>query len=305
MPGYYTRSGDVAPTLNETTMSNFEFVGTFTADPSTDLLTVSAPHMQITAEVVLVHSTGTLPGGLVVGTFYRVLSAGLGTNTLKLGSNVGWNPPPENPPIDITDTGTGTHGLYIRPLAYVGPFIPVPSGLMSTEGVGGARGCLYWGNPPRSQNDMARFQVKGASLPSGLAQNVDYYTGAYQRPPAVPFSRWSVGGVTVGGSGSGDIWSYFEGVDVIGGQGDLGSVTAENYYLISGDVSIIIIGGGGGEGGLAQGGPPVTVELPRPTIKVRDPELASILRRARRAARIIEDLSIVGASGDSESGFSL
>jgi hypothetical protein len=57
--------------------------------------------------------------------------------------------------------------------------------------------------------------------------------------------------------------------------------------------------------GTADGAEPLVIEMPRPTIRVRDPELASIIRRARRAARVIEDLSIVGASGDSESGFSL
>jgi len=72
--------------------------------------------------------------------------------------------------------------------------------------------------------------------------------------------------------------------------------------------SAIITGGGGGGGGAGEGGgEPLVIKLPRPTIKVRDPELASLIRRARRAAQTIENLSIVGdgVSGDSSSGFGI
>jgi hypothetical protein len=88
-----------------------------------------------------------------------------------------------------------------------------------------------------------------------------------------------------------------------GSDGVLGDFVDESYYLMSGETIIVTVGGGGGAAGA--GGEPITIELPRPTIKVRDPELASLLRRARRAARTIENLTIVGASGDPESGFAI
>jgi hypothetical protein len=228
-----------------------------------------------------------------------------GSTTLQLADNAGWNPPPENPPIDITDVGTGIHSLWVRPLDYVGTFI-TSGGNMTTELIGGAgtSGCRYWGNPPRIKNSGHRFQV-GSPPPGGMVANTDYNSGEYTRPPVTPSGQWSVAGLS-GGAYSGNLYDYGDGTILNDGLGDLGSVTTERYYIISGDV--IIIGGGGGGGGAGEGGgQPLIVKLPRPTIKVRDPELASLIRRARRAAQTIENLSIVGdgVSGDSSGGFAL
>jgi len=66
--------------------------------------------------------------------------------------------------------------------------------------------------------------------------------------------------------------------------------------------SIII---GGGEGGGGAGAEPVILEVPRTSLKIRDPDISSLIRRARNASRIIENLTIAGAAGNSEDGFSL
>jgi hypothetical protein len=80
----------------------------------------------------------------------------------------------------------------------------------------------------------------------------------------------------------------------------------KGYPEIGASQTTPFFGGGGGGDGEAAGGAEV-VEVPRPTIRVRDPEIAGLLRRARRAARTIEELSIVGdqVAGNSESGFSI
>jgi hypothetical protein len=304
MPGFYTRFVEVPPGVDEHQGYNLQFGSLFTADPTTDFLTTNDSLGLITAEVVILTTTGILPAPLQPFKYYRVVSPG--STTLQLADNEGWNPPPPSPPVDIVSAGTGIHSLWVRPLDYVGTFI-TSGGNMTTELVAGAgtSGCRYWGNPPRARNSGYRFQV-GSPPPAGLVANTDYNTGEYTRPPVTPLGQWSVAGMGAGAY-SGNLYAYADGTILVDGLGDLGSVTTERYYMISGDV-ITIGGGGGGGGGAGEGGgQPLTIKLPRPTIKVRDPELSSLIRRARRAAQAIENLSIVGdgVSGDSSRGFAI
>lgn len=72
----------------------------FTAAVATDLLT-SAAHGLKDGDMVVLTTTDTLPAGLAVLTIYHVRDAS--TNTFRLAATN------NGVPIDITDTGTGTH----------------------------------------------------------------------------------------------------------------------------------------------------------------------------------------------------
>lgn len=84
----------------------------FTA-ATTDIIT-SAAHGLQNGDPVVLTTTGTLPAGLATSTVYYVIEAA--TNTFKLAAveppiryTTGTLGPAPVPPIDITDTGTGTH----------------------------------------------------------------------------------------------------------------------------------------------------------------------------------------------------
>jgi hypothetical protein len=85
---------------------------TFTADASTDILTISAPHAGVWFEwhqKVTVSSTGTLPNGLSPDTIYYVwinsaTEIKLASSTINAINNVF---------VDITNAGTGVHTIQI------------------------------------------------------------------------------------------------------------------------------------------------------------------------------------------------
>ncbi len=72
---------------------------TFTA-ATTDLIT-SNSHALKNGDLVVLTTTTTLPAGLALATVYHVISATTNTFELALTNN--------GAPVDITDTGTGTH----------------------------------------------------------------------------------------------------------------------------------------------------------------------------------------------------
>lgn len=90
---------------------------TFTADSATDTLTATA-HGLSNGEVVLVQSTGTLPGGLSASTRYYVINQA--TNTFQLSATSGGSA------IDITSNGTGT-------LSFTRGGYEIPTGISETE----------------------------------------------------------------------------------------------------------------------------------------------------------------------------
>jgi hypothetical protein len=162
-------------------------------------------------------------------------------------------------------------------------------------------------------NTNFTYRGKYSAVPSGT-RNLLGGSGT----GATATLTWRVGYVDLT---SGGLYGDVPGAALVGGgspspPGSLGSVTVSTQpstplvsYPDVGAVSplkSVVIGGGGG-GGEGAGVEPMIVELPRPTIRVRDPEIAGLLRRARRAARMIEDLSIVGdqVGGNSASGFSI
>lgn len=280
----------------------YQLLGTFTVDPSTNIITTTVPHLQIPAEVVQFSSTGILPAPLDDNGIYRVLTDSLGASTLKVASNIGWNPPPESPPINITNSGSGIHYFWYRPFEIQQTFTPGNINISTDVITNNTRPHLL------RVSARVQFTPQGASiLPAPLVANTDYYIPAggltdFAFKLAIGGSAGPIVDLTTQGTGIYNFWVIGPLCSVMQTPiGDFGVSSDEHYWAWAQEVNII--GGGGGDA--AGGGEPLTIELPRPTIRTRDPELASILRRARRAARTIEEISIVGASGDSESGFSL
>jgi hypothetical protein len=76
---------------------------TFTANPSTDVLT-AAGHGLVDTTPVRFRSTGTLPAGLSEDTTYFVRDAT--TDTFKVSATSG------GAAVDVTDAGTGTHTVH-------------------------------------------------------------------------------------------------------------------------------------------------------------------------------------------------
>ena len=81
-------------------------LGTFTADPTTEILTTSAAHNLYIGDIVTLSSTTTLPAGLAAATNYYVKTAP-SSATLTLAATS------EGTVIDITTTGTGTHTIKV------------------------------------------------------------------------------------------------------------------------------------------------------------------------------------------------
>jgi hypothetical protein len=201
--------------------------------------------------------------------------------------------------INITDSGTGVHSLWTRPFEQISTIFGVNT---ATDVITATDRTFFHSDV--TESDRIRFQ--GAGLPSPLIANADYWV-AYN--PGEKTFKVAIGGgggtiVDLTTGGTGNILSIRGTTTVQFPSGLLGYLGYDSAYMLT-DTTVTIIGGGGGVGGEGAGGEPLIVEVPRPTVKVRDPELASILRRARRAARTIENLTIVGASGDSESGFAI
>lgn len=90
-------------------------IGTVTAAPATDLLTVSVAH-GLTAGIRVGFATaGTLPAGIVANTSYYVKQVPTGSNTtLKVSALLGGSV------LDITSAGVGTHSIYRGATLYEG-----------------------------------------------------------------------------------------------------------------------------------------------------------------------------------------
>jgi hypothetical protein len=296
---------------------SYQLKGTFTVNPGTNLITTSGGHGQAVHASVLFSSSDTLPNPLIeIGGpdplgHYLVLSDGLTANTFKV-AGVYWQfPNPEPAPIDITDIGVGTHYLWVH------PFDPWRN--FTSAGVNVATDTIDVGSPhlliaTPTFGDRIRFSSTG-TLPAPLTANTDYYgsiTGMTETAfkVAIGGSGGAIVNLTSGGSGTHTLLVIRAGNQLSEGvlepTSTLGWLNEDAFYFVCGDHVNIIGGGGGGGGGPGEGGgEPLEILLPRPTIKTRDPELASILRRARKAVSTIEDLTIVGAAGTSEDGFSL
>lgn len=90
---------------------------TFTA-ATTDIITANA-HGLVNGNMVVLTTTTTLPAGLALATVYYVVQET--TNTFKLSTTSGV----EGAPVDVTDTGTGTHTFTMHDIGnsiYVGDF---------------------------------------------------------------------------------------------------------------------------------------------------------------------------------------
>jgi hypothetical protein len=386
--GFFTTGGVIMPTIDEVQVPNLQWLTTFTADPSTNLLTCPISHKQVAGEVVMVTSTGVLPAPLVPFKLYRVPTAGLGwvkfggpsdfvtasavtdqwttpfphglvadmpvmfvvysgvypgmpsplypatqyfvaaagmtatkfkvafgpggppvdlftdsnpaTNfwlfymtadptALQLAENEGWNPPPENPSIDLLDAGVGVHQLWVRPLDYVGRVNSVGGNYVSAEAIGCPRGAIYLDNGKRHQyKNQSTGGFAFLALP-----NTDYWTSGAQQSP---WTRWQMGinpGVT---DASADLYAYDYPATALWGLGDLGVFVAgagEHYYNICGNCAF---GGGGpptGAGG-GKGGEVRPVAERQIKIEYRDQDITNLVRRAQKASNTIENLRIVG-----------
>jgi hypothetical protein len=287
--GYFIiNQSDSLPTGVYVFVLDYQYISEFTVAPGSDTLTTTIPHTQIDREVVMVLSNGTLPGGLHAEKIYRVWNST--ANTMQLIDNDVW---PTISIVDITDAGVGTHTLWIRVFELAGT-------IQSVDTVNDII-TLQQQHHLRANNRI-QFAVTGGSLPPPLAPNTDYRVVLTSTMTDFQF-RPVVADLTGPGSGTRTVWSPGYQSSQVLLQYEWGAHGLETAYLLGGGF-VTLIGGGGG-GAAEGGGEPLMVQIPRPTIKVRDPELASILRRARRASRIIEDLQIVGASGDSSSGFAL
>lgn len=297
--GWFSRNGTIVPTLDEQKVPSLQLAGVVTADPVTDILTCTA-HGQVPAEIVFFSTTGVLPSPLQPFTFYRVLTLGLGANTLELGEMAGWNPPPENPPINITDPGSGTHFLWVRALEYIGVIISDSiNDFISGEGVGGARGGIYF-------QDAERFQIKNPVSIPPLVANQDYFARNSVQNPTCKW-KCALGGsggavIDITGAGSADLYSYGYPANSLYGLGDLGAFTNESYYTTCGSNPGDFIIGAGGEGSVqVRGG---TTEVLR---HVTQADLARTQKRAERAISLVKNFRLVGpgVSGDIEKGFSI
>jgi hypothetical protein len=81
------------------------FSGTFTANATTDVLTLSGGGSIPNGGRVRLSTTGTLPGGLIAGDYFIVGSSG---STVQLSTSFGGSA------VNITDAGTGTHSIEAR-----------------------------------------------------------------------------------------------------------------------------------------------------------------------------------------------
>jgi hypothetical protein len=293
--GFFTAESWMLPTVDEVKVDNLQYITTFTANPTTDVITTAINHTQIPSEIVMVMSSGALPAPLQPFTLYRVRTPNLGPTTMELAENAGWNPPPENPKINITDAGTGTHTLWIRPLEGVATVGVNPTNFLTSEVTGNTRGGVYL-NPSHG----TRFQVAGISGIAGLLPNTDYFSDVYQQTPTC---RWSIIGTPVSGGGSCGFYTYAIPAVMEWGLGDLGALfsESEDYYSICGDCAF----GGGGGGGAATGKMRhVEVQKP-PRIYFQEQDITELVGRARSASSTIENLKIVGTgvSGNPKDGF--
>lgn len=76
-------------------------------DASANTLTFAAPHSFVTGDVVKITSSTTVPAGLGTSAYYVIY---VSDTVIKLAATPQWAI--DNNPIDITNTGTGTHKIY-------------------------------------------------------------------------------------------------------------------------------------------------------------------------------------------------
>lgn len=209
---------------------------------------------------------------------------------LKLAENEGWNPPPENPEINITTAGVGAHHLWIRPLEFVGKVVCQSGNYLTGETFGG-RGAIYL-------DDGERHQYKNVVGIGGLPADTNLLTsGAQQRP----ITKWQVGLILTGVDHGADLWAYAYPAVSEWGLGDLGVLGTERYYSLCGDCTFG--GGGPGPGGGGKGGDQPLTPDRQIKIEYRDQDITNLVRRAQKASDTIENFRIVGpgVSGGGES----
>lgn len=282
--GFYFTGYARLPAHNIIATSDFGLIDTFTVNVGTDVLTVASPHLQIADEVVEFTTTGTLPSPLVPFQQYRVLSSGLTATQLKISDTVGGTP------IDITDIGSGVHSFWIRPLQNRGTvtanfstdvltLVPISTFFLLPNAV------------------RMRFTTTG-TLPAPLVVGTDYFALNSTDKDFQINNGGSPLNITTAGSGTHTLFTIVP-VAVVYPFGEFGYVNEEAYFMMTGGIE----GGGVGDA-INLVNPPQTREV------VRDAgpsEVRRMLERARRASKIVENLSIAGTgvAGSSEDGFSI
>lgn len=103
--GFY-RVTSVTTTTSQSMTNTLADAHTFTADDSTDIITMSA-HELVPYSRVQLTTTGTLPGGLATATDYYIIR--VTSTTSKLATS--YANAVAGTAVDITDAGTGTHSV--------------------------------------------------------------------------------------------------------------------------------------------------------------------------------------------------
>lgn len=282
--GYYFTGYALLPSHIITGISDFGFIDTFTVNVGSDVITVASPHFQIADEVVQFTTTGTLPSPLIPFHNYRVLSSGLTATQLQISETVG------GAVIDITDAGTGVHSFWIRPLQDRGNVTAVAATDILT--LTGKPTLFEIPNVVRM-----RFTTTG-TLPAPLVVGNDYFALNSTGNDFQINNGGSPLNITTAGTGTHSLQTIVP-VLVQYPFGEFGYQNDEAYYMLTGGIE----GGGVGDA-INLVNPPQTREV------VRDAgpsEVRRMLDRARRAAKIVENLSIAGTgvAGSAEDGFSI
>lgn len=109
-------SGAIMPNYLPTKLSAVSSTSVFTADPSTDLCTITGSFPALASAVAVTFSTtGTLPAGLSTGTNYYIIKKSATTfkvaTCIKNCGDLHGNTAFPEVDIDITDAGTGVHTM--------------------------------------------------------------------------------------------------------------------------------------------------------------------------------------------------
>ena len=273
----------------------FTLWGPVTFDPATDnVLATGHPMAAYMWARFTVGVGGVMPNPLVAFNYYHTHPTGILPNSFKLIDN------PIGPTVlDIIDAGSPIVYLWYQAFNTISTFtVDQVQDLIITP----VAHNLEFG-------DAIRLTTTG-TLPAPFGLGFTYYVVGPIITPTSFQAAVNLGGapinITSNGVGTHSVWANRAGNDMMEGfirRDQLGYLNDLMFFYQCGDLG----GGHGGPGGggVGAGGESIILELPRPTLKVRDPELASILRRARRAAATIENMTIAGASGNSEDGFAL
>ena len=206
---------------------------TFTADASTDTLTAGSSHGLILDDLIFFTTTGTLPGGIVAGTFYRVVGTVTAT-TFQIIDNASFSEPGGwvGAPLDITSAGTGTHYLWARPFEAFDTFTAVnATDLLTTTLPHHLLGDSL-------EQSRVRFTNVGGALPAPLAANTDYWviaSGLGSKTLKVSAARaGTVVNLTTDGTGTHTIWTKHKPNGRVKCAGDLG-IHSDEYVLFPSD----------------------------------------------------------------------